>query len=304
MENEDQESLEAAPVFDSPQRELDRRQEKEPILEASLVLASQGIKHWVEFDRQFFILSVETDDYDVAHAILKLYVAENSGFNLPESDLSLPPHLHLSTLLHLLIPVSVFFWVGLTPWHPWLTRKGGAEAQGILAGEWWRCFTATTLHAGYEHFLSNMISGFFILNLLQRRCHIGISMFLLTLTAGLTNFCVALLSSHDHFSIGFSTVVFSGLGLLAGMETIRLPRSTLGGLRNSSPLIAAFFLAIMVGIGEHVDIKAHFLGFGFGVAVSPLAFWLEKRSHTLSWKMAGVTIVYLFYVLTWRLALT
>ena len=38
--------------------ELRRATEKESILEASLVLSSEGIKHWIEFDGFQFILTL------------------------------------------------------------------------------------------------------------------------------------------------------------------------------------------------------------------------------------------------------
>ena len=43
----------------------------------------------------------------------------------------------------------------------------------ILAGEWWRSLAATSLHADNEHFLGNLVSGFFILNLLNHRLGMG-----------------------------------------------------------------------------------------------------------------------------------
>ena len=210
--------------------------------------------------------------------------------------------LYLSPLLHLLIPVLVFFWAGFTPWGDWLTQRGGADARRILDGEWWRCITATTLHVDHEHFLSNMLSGFFILNLLRRRCGAGTSMLLLTIVAGITNFAVAWSSNQNHFSIGFSSVVFAALGMLAGIETLNLPRHPQGKSRNFSPLIAAFFLAVLVGIGEKVDIKAHFFGLGLGAVFSPLAIRFEKKLGSPPWQVAGVVLVYVLYAIAWMLA--
>jgi rhomboid protease GluP len=287
----------------SPHVEIRRSSAKTPILDASLVLSSQGIKHWIEFDGAQFILTLEEQDRARALENLRAYETENEGFLVSGDAAGVPPvEVYLSPLLHLLIPVGVFFWVGSKPWGDWLTQRGGADAHLILQGQWWRCLTATTLHVDHEHLMGNMLSGFFILNLLRRRCGPGTSMVLLTLAAGLTNFLVALISQQSHFSIGFSTVVFAGLGLLAGIETLHLPRHPLGGLRRLSPLVAAFFLAVLVGIGQGVDIKAHFIGFVLGVLLAPVVPRVEGRLGKPFWQITGVVSVYALYAVAWGLA--
>lgn len=283
--------------------EIRRAADKSPILDASLVLSSQGIKHWIEFDGLRFILTLEPEDVAKALETLRQYDSENEGFQINEGASAPPVEVYLSPLLHLLIPVAVFFWVQSESWGDWLTERGGADAHLILRGEWWRCLTATTLHVDHDHLMGNLLSGFFILNLLRRRCGPGTSMVLLTLAAGVTNFLVALISGQNHFSIGFSTVVFAGLGLLAGVETLHLPRHPLGGLRQLSPLVAAFFLAVLVGIGQGVDIKAHFIGFGLGILLSPLVSGLENRIGKPPGQIAGVAAVYALYAAAWGLAL-
>jgi rhomboid protease GluP len=284
-----------------PERvELKRSARKESILEASLVLASQSIKHWIEFDGRDFILTLERDDAPRSAQALEQYEIENKGFNLSDAENVPPLELNLSPLLHLLIPIAVFFWA--ERWQPWITRRGGADAGKILAGEWWRCVTATSLHADHEHLLSNMLSGFFILNLLRRRCGPGTSMILLTLAAALANFFVALASDQNHFSLGFSTVVFAGLGLLAGVETLHLPKHPLGGLRQISPLLAALCLAVFVGIGANIDVKGHFFGFGIGALFSPLVSRMEKRLSAPPWQILGVGAVYALYAVCWMFA--
>jgi rhomboid protease GluP len=202
----------------------------------------------------------------------------------------------------------VYFWGASSFWEPWMTRQGGAHAESIMNGEWWRTLTATTLHADAEHFLGNMLSGFFIFNLIRRRCGPGTFMVLLTLAAMMTNWTVAAISPPYYFSLGFSTVVFAGLGMLAGLETLFKPRSSAAtsfrGLRNYTPLLGAFFLAVMVGLGEQVDIKGHFIGFGYGVLFAPTVRWLGARGiESPGWQSLGVLGVLAAYVVTWSLAL-
>jgi membrane associated rhomboid family serine protease len=231
------------------------------------------------------------------------YERENAGYSV-ENPEEAPFNLHLTPVLHLAIPAVISFWVASVPWGQWMERRGGAAAERILNGEWWRTLTATTLHADSEHFLGNMLSGFFIFNLLRRRCGPGTSMVLLTLAAMLTNWTVAAVSPPWYFSIGFSTVVFAGLGLLAGIETRHFPRGLRPGLRNFTPLLGAFFLAVMTGLGENSDIKAHFIGFAYGAALSPAVFWLGRRGvEAPLWQLSGVLATFAAYAAAWWLAL-
>jgi rhomboid protease GluP len=281
---------------------LFRSARKDEIGEYSLVLASQFVKHWMEFDGEEWILSLEEKDALIGRELLDLYRAENRGFQDPaperrELDLLVSP------LLYLAVPVAFYFLVGLSPWANWWHSRGSADARLILDGQWWRCFTATTLHADETHFLSNLVSGYFILNLLNHRMRIGTIMLTSTLAAGLTNYLVALASGPDHVSIGFSSVVFCMLGMLAAVETLHLPRRGDRSLRRLSPLISAFFVAVLVGLGENVDVKAHFYGFALGAGLGLLSRWIPARWDRAPRQAVMLLAAYAIYALSWFLAL-
>jgi rhomboid protease GluP len=284
--------------------EIARDGQKRPVLDASLALASEGVRHWIEFNGDDFLLTVDPADAARAHKVLQQYNRENEGYRVVDPEVA-PFDLYLSPALHLAIPALFSFWAASVPWGRWMEQQGGAAAArilhgGLFHGEWWRTLTATTLHADSEHFLGNMLSGYFIFNLLRRRCGPGTSMLLLTLAAMLTNWTVAAISPPHYFSIGFSTVVFAGLGLLAGIETRFFPQGLRPGLRNITPLLGAFFLAVMTGLGEDSDIRAHFIGFGFGAAFSPAVFWLARlRFETARWQIGSILAVYALYALAW-----
>ncbi|HKP97591.1 MAG TPA: rhomboid family intramembrane serine protease [Fibrobacteria bacterium] len=282
-------------------RILIRSPRKEEAGEYSLLLASQSIKHWMEFDGDEWILSLEEKDARLAQELIDLYRTENRGFqDAPPERRDLD--LLLSPLLYLAVPVACYFLVGLSPWANWWHSRGSADARYILDGQWWRCFTAATLHADEAHFLSNLVSGYFILNLLNHRMGIGAIMLLSTLGAGLANYAVALASGPNHVSIGFSSVVFCALGMLAAVETLFLPRRGDKSLRRLTPLISAFFVAVLVGLGENVDVKAHFYGFGIGAVLGlPARVLPVSRGPVLQ---AGLLLAaYGLYTLAWMLAL-
>ena len=281
---------------------LDHSLRKEEILDASLVLASQGIKHWIEFDGKEFILSLDEIEAATAKNTIDLYRSENRGYQdapIPLGNLEL----YLAPLIFLAVPVIAYFIVEPRPWANWWHSRGSANAQAILAGEWWRGLTATTLHADDLHFLSNLVSGYFILNLLNHRLGMGTVMILASLGGAAANLLVAATSNPGHNSIGFSSVVFCALGLLAGIETLNFPRRADHSLRRLTPLISAFFVAVLVGLGENVDVKAHFYGFGIGAVLGVLSRFLPKTLARPAWQAGLVLAAYALFAAAWAVAL-
>jgi rhomboid protease GluP len=309
---------EPSDAFRPERRELARGEGKQEILDQSLVLASQGLKHWMEFDGNQWSLTVDERDAAPAASLLETWQAENEGFaEAPAEQLDLD--LRLAPLVFLAVPALVYFLVGFSPTAEWLHERGDADAARILAGEWWRCLTAATLHADDAHLLSNLVSGYFILNLLNHRLGIGTVMLLATVCAAVDNFLVALASGPGHVSLGFSSVVFCALGMLAAAETLALWRrrrehaDRLGAaprdhtirlvqLRRLSPLISALFVAVLVGLGEGVDVKAHFYGFGLGAAFGLAAGWLPAFLQRTAVQAFLGTLACLLYAWAWALA--
>ncbi|MDB5102377.1 MAG: rhomboid family protein [Fibrobacteres bacterium] len=302
------------PIDDSaptapPRHALEHSARKDEIMDYSLVLASQGIKHWMEFDGAEWSLTVDDAEAPLAKDLIETYRAENRGFqDAPPEERNLD--LLLSPLLFLAVPVACYFLVGLSPWANWWHSRGSADAKLILEGQWWRCITAATLHADEEHFLSNLVSGYFILNLLNHRLGVGTVMLLATLGAGLANWLVALASGVNHVSIGFSSVVFCALGMLAAVETLNRPHSRakgtsgwIAGLRRVTPILAAFFVAVYVGLGENADVKAHFYGFGIGAVLGLLTRFAPGSLKRPAWQGTLVLSTWILYSLTWWLAL-
>jgi membrane associated rhomboid family serine protease len=301
-----------------PRRELIRSERKQDILDYSLVLASQGLKHWMEFDGSAWGLAVEERDAPLAASLIETYREENVGFgDAPPEQADLD--LLVAPLLFLAVPAAAYFLVGLSPYAEWLHHRGVADAREILAGEWWRCLTAATLHADDAHLLSNLVSGYFILNLLNHRLGIGTLMLLATLGAGLDNALVARVSGPGHVSLGYSSVVFTALGILAAVETATLWKrrrehaARQGGqgdagafwtvrLRRLSPLISALFVAVLVGIGENVDAKAHFYGFGLGILLGAATPWLPRAWKRPALQALFCLLAYGLYGLAWFLA--
>ena len=245
------------------------------IRDYSLVLASQGIPHRIRRDeRGPYVIAVQTELLHAAQEQIGLYKKEN------------PPHaenpplalrLEISPLAILLVP-TVFTLLEFSDRGARFYHAGIADAERILSGEWWRPITAQTLHGDAHHLVSNLVSGYIVLNLLAFRLPLSRIAFPLAVASAIANFFVAWTVQTDFRSLGFSTFVFCALGALSTIEFRLMPKESNGLLRRFAPLFAATLLAVFMGLGEHADILAHFYGFVLGLGVG-----LLPRKKKLLW---------------------
>jgi membrane associated rhomboid family serine protease len=142
----------------------------------------------------------------------------------------------------------------------------GAVRAGMLAsGEWWRAFTALTLHWDLEHLLGNLGAGALFGFLAARQLGNGRAWLLVVLAAGLANLIEVTLVGANYVSAGASTAVFATVGLLAA-HTWRTRRGFgLPGWRQAAPLVGGLLLLAWLGTeGENTDVLSHGLGFACG----------------------------------------
>lgn len=273
--------------------------------EISLLLSSQGIPHWTHHnplpspDQDIHWVGVERDLASLALEQIRLYEEENTeSQGLPLAPLSLSWH----ALWILSIPFCTAMILSLLDSYR-LKAQGINDTRKVLQGEWWRVFTAQTLHADAHHLASNLISGFFILSLLAYRIALPRVAGLLALLAALANTGVALTLSSDFRSLGFSTYVFATLGMLASLEWRLLPPHPVGLLKRLEPLLAAFLIAVMMGLGENSDILGHFYGLICGILgglIIPRS-WIIEPSPSIPWfqNLLGFLIYGGLYAIAW-----
>jgi len=182
----------------------------------------------------------------------------------------------------------------------------GAVHGGMLAtGQWWRAFTALTLHWDLEHLLGNLGAGSLFGFFAARQLGNGRAWLLVLLAAGFANLVEVTLVDTRYVSAGASTAVFATVGLLAA-HTWRTRRGFgLPGWRQAAPLIGGLLLLAWLGTeGENTDVLSHGLGFAFGAvaglaaATSPGARLLERIPQAI----AGATVL-AWLTLCWGLAL-
>lgn len=212
--------------------------------------------------------------------------------------------------LSLLIFIPLIFWHGIRrkfwsfpsflPTPDSLINLGELDKLRInFHGEYYRALTALTLHADASHLLGNLFFGAIFIYMLARLTGPGRAI-LLTILGG---FCGNLLSiffhSSTYVSIGFSTALFSSLGLIGGIMIIdaydkrRLLLAT-GGVIG--------LLAMLGAEGEHTDYAAHISGLGCGLILGIFEGWRQKKHYPELPQFLAALIALLLLFIAWLAA--
>lgn len=153
-----------------------------------------------------------------------------------------------------------------------LFAQGAMSGEAVQAGEWWRAWTALTLHWDAEHLLGNLgfgaLFGFFA----AQQFGNGRAWLLVMLGAGAANLFEGALLSPEYISAGASTAVFAAVGLIAA-NTWQMRRAHhVPGWRRAAPLVGGIMLLAWLGTeGEHTDVLSHGLGFAAGLVLGLLS---------------------------------
>jgi membrane associated rhomboid family serine protease len=271
------------------------------IRDFSLVLSSQKISHVISQNELGpWEIYVHEANACEAQAQIALYKQENPNW---DKEFIVLPALKpdLQPLCFLLIPVvCTFFQFN----YPHIKDFGAADAARILKGEWFRLFTAQTLHSSNYHLVSNLLSGFFVFSLLSARMPLSRIAPFIVLAAALANLETAFIMKNYH-SLGFSTTVFAGLGSLATLEVRVLTREN--QWRRLVPWLAVFLLAVFLGVGDEsskVDIPGHFLGLIMGAVAgfAPPKKWLRWGEPLGKLDAFIAFAIYAFFAAMWARA--
>jgi len=271
------------------------------IKDFSLVLSSQRINHFVlQNNLGPWEIFVDETEADAAQTQIALYKQENPDWDKETIAL---PMLKPSTqpLWFLLIPVVC---TSFQFSNYGMESFGIADASRILKGEWWRLFTAQTLHSSNYHLVSNLLSGFFVFSLISFKMPLARIAPFIVLAAACANLETAFLIGN-YRSLGFSSTVFAGLGALATLEVRGLKRENFG--RRIVPWFAVFLLAVFLGIGDetsNVDIPGHFFGLIMGAIAgfAPPQKWLRWGEQIGKLDVFIVLALYAFFALVWAAA--
>lgn len=270
-------------------------------LDWSLVLISQGIECVIARREEggVWLLEIAEEDLSRAKESIASYEHENRT-----------PWRREVKWTGLLFDVRAALWfVALILFHfsAEVLQKnfhisGAVDRTAVLNGEWWRVFTAVTLHADVAHLLANVTIGFVFLGFAMGCYGVGGAMLLSLLGGALGNVGSLLLHESPFRSLGASGFVMASLGLLAA-HSLSFGRHEKRVVWIGRGVIAGGLLVVLLGLSPTSDVLAHIGGFVAGVAlgVGALSWRTQLMRHTFSTACLGVFVT--LVVLTWMLAL-
>ncbi|MFO1249127.1 MAG: rhomboid family intramembrane serine protease [Alphaproteobacteria bacterium] len=169
-----------------------------------------------------------------------------------------------------------------SPGHFTLLAMGASDrVQVVDHGEWWRLFTATTLHGSPDHLIGNIVTFLIVGFLLEPM--VGIGWFAaIYFTGGFAGALLStLLNAPDALSVGASGAIMATLAALftlsfhAGAPRPNLMRRVAGG-----SLFPALMPAVAHG-GTVTDVNAHLGGCMAGAVLAfiILIAWNDEEDH-------------------------
>ena len=240
--------------------------------EHGLVVLATGQPYWLVLSDAGYRLLVEPPALALAREQLACFDRESAGWPPPPATVhpASPPTERFTPLVWTIMVLAVYLVQTGSP-GPW-EEAGALDSQALFdRGEWWRVVTALFLHADLGHLVGNVVSGFFVFSAVTSTMGRLRGWLLLALAAAAGNLAVAALNYPGPYrSIGASTAVFAGLGLLTG-RAVRVLRGDDGQLRWRAvfvPLAAGVTLLGLFGAGDmRTDVVAHATGFAAGLVL-------------------------------------
>ena len=272
----------------------------------ALVLESAKIPHEIIRDTGGCALLVPAEFSGAAVQELQLYEDENPPV-VPKPPRKVPLHDPVPGIYGYLIIICVVAWFDTTGAFGEFWRDAGrVDGELMRAGEWWRVFTALTLHADLAHLVGNIVFGALFGLFAGRLLGSGVAWLVILLAAGAGNLLNTYLLGFDHRAIGASTAVFAALGLVAGFVWRGKLMSQERWVYRLGPIVGGVALLMFTGAGSgdgKTDVGAHLMGFVCGFAAGlPLTAaipGLTSRRLQLACGSAAVLLV----VFVWVVAL-
>jgi rhomboid protease GluP len=255
-------------------REVFRSVRRPACVDRALVLTAVEIESLIRFDNATlsYVLCVAAADELRALAQLRQYESENVPLPRPPPAPRLHEYAWVGALVYVIVLVTVGLAVSSGWWRPEAFDLGALDAARWRDGEWWRAWTALTLHLGADHLVANIGGGVWFGYLAARQLGSGTAWLLIVTGAALANGLEAQWGPASYRSVGASTAVFTALGLMAAHSWLtRLPLRQ-SRARRWAPLVAGTALLGWLGTaGEGTDVVAHLLGFSVGCAFGAAA---------------------------------
>lgn len=273
--------------------------------EHGLVILAMGISYWLmPLEEGGYGLYVERQHEAAVREQFEKFDRENRYWPPPQDLLPSRPGTGWSVSLYALLIWGVFLVQDQR-----LLEAGSASEEAILSGQWWRAITALTLHGDWAHLIGNTVGGLLFFGLVFRYLGHGLAWFLILAAGLIGNLLNAWgYAGTGHNSIGASTAVFGGLGIVVGFRLLRQFRLTGWQWPRHlwAPLVAGLVLLGFLGAGgERTDVLAHWWGFLAGAALGGGAGFLRLDERWKGRRLQSLLIwVTVFAVIgAWMVAL-
>lgn len=287
------------------------------------MLMAVGIDSEIDVTADGFALFVEQPVH--AHALHHLAMYEQERKRPPAREEAIAPRPgawwgSLFYVMVLLVPPFALAreWFPVDPY-----QAGALDPALVRDGEWWRAFTALTLHWDAAHLLGNLGGGALLGQCAAQVWGSARAWMLVLLAAACANLMEALLGRAEYLSAGASTAVFAALGLVAAFAWRTRGQRFGTPLARWAPLAAGVALLGLFGAGSSVpvagmpqpdpwpfedqastNVLSHLLGFACGALVGALA--AVRRGRRLVEAVPGWLAVSLStgpLALAWSLAI-
>jgi rhomboid protease GluP len=270
----------------------------------SLALVSQGIESTLLQDpARGWLLVVAPERIVEAESILAIYRRENRRWVWRGPIRSSTVIFHWGALGWCFLVAFIEVW----------SRAGGEAVReaglmqnaAVEAGEWWRLFTATTLHADLGHLMGNLCFGGILLGLAMARWGAGGALLAIWCAGALGNVAAFWVYDLGHRGLGASGMVMGALGLLAAAPWQRQAGDPIPWRDIIRGVVGGVMLFVLLGLNPASDTVAHLGGFvgglvlGLIMAQVPQPVLLQGRVS-----LACGTAVALMLVWVWSLALS
>ena len=287
--------------MESAEETLIAARSKREAMDFGLVLASQGLVSTVTRIEDQWGVMVAGDDYDRSVETLRIWKNENLGWKwLNPLPTAAGKFFHWGSLAWALATVAIYFWSTA----PGIKEAGMMDSQMVAAGQWWRLFTAVTLHADLPHLLSNITSGLILLGLAMARYGTGIALLIAFLSGVGGNVAGFLLYPDAHRGLGASGMVMGALGLLAIASPADGWDRQVGIGLIMRGIVATFLMLVLIGFSPRSDVVAHIGGYVGGVVFGLVMMHLSAKALKDSiTSLAAAAVLFLTVIITWWLAL-
>jgi rhomboid protease GluP len=275
---------------------------KRQAMEWGLVLASQGIEAVIDNSDEGWKLRVESRDFDRAQASLRQYRLENRGWQwrhpLPETGLVF----HWGSVGWVAAIAAVYYWSAVR--FPGIRGAGILDSEKVRQGQWWRVWTAITLHENMPHLMANLTIGFILIGLAMARYGAGVGLLAAFVAGAVGNVAGLLVYSQPHQGLGASGMVMGALGLVTVLSFSFWRKYRLGRRFFLRAFAAGAMILALIGFSPDSDVVAHLGGFIAGAIFGCGLGCVESERWQRGAVNAGAFLALAaLLIATWRLAL-